>query len=51
MDRSWFLVLLPDCVLALVKGSRVRGPPLDSVVMISANKRSARCGVVLRAEP
>lgn len=51
MDRSLFLVLLSDCVLALVKGSSVWGSPLDSVVMISANKKTATCGVVLRAEP
>lgn len=51
MDRTLFLVSLPDCVLALLKGFSVWGPPLDSVVMISANKRTARCGVLLRAEP
>lgn len=51
MDRSLFLVPFPDCVLALVKGSSVWGPPLDSVVMISANKKTVTWGVVLRAEP
>lgn len=51
MDACSFLVLLPDCVLAWVTGSSVWGPPLDSVVRISANKQTARCSVVLGAEP
>lgn len=37
-DTSLPLALLPDCVLALDKGSSVGGPPLDSELMISANK-------------